>query len=47
MEAARHVASSLTHRVLLSPVTHLSPFNDGKPHSPRQFARRAAIVQEK
>lgn len=40
------LAFGITHRVLLSPVTHLSPAAGGRPHPPAKFAKYARVAQE-
>lgn len=41
------VAFDMTHRVLVAPVTHVSPANGGLPYSPATFAKFARVAQDK
>lgn len=43
----KRVAFDMIYRVLLSPVTHLSPANGGRPYCREKFAKVARVAQEK
>lgn len=47
LEEERAVAFRTVHRTLLSPVTHLSPANGGRPHDPAVFKKFAKPAVEK
>lgn len=47
LEEERAVAFQTVHRTLLSPVTHLSPANGGRPHDPAVFTKFAKPAVEK
>lgn len=47
LEEERAVAFRTVHRTLLSPVTHLSPANGGRPHDPAVFTKFAKPAAEK